>query len=151
MLENLDMRTLLTVGAMVCLTLAAVMVYYSFTRKTYPGFHSWTLGAVSVGVGAVLIAMRGLLPDITTIVVGNTLVGAMPLFFINGMNIFNKAKWKHKKIDLTILATFTAILTTATYIYPSLYIRISCLSLILIFFFSKFLYILIKDTPPLLL
>ncbi len=150
MMGHLDMRTMLQVGAMVCLTLVLVMIYYSCARKTYPGFQYWTAGIVGVGIGAVLISMRKLLPNYVTIVLGNFLVVLMPFLLTYGLTIFLNIKWKLAKLSLITVVIFLIFFVWWTYIDPSLCARIVCLSLVMGFFFAQALYIATKFVPLML-
>lgn len=147
MLEQLDMRTLLMSGALVCLTLAGVMLYYSFTRKTYPGFHYWTVGTVGIGVGGLLVAMRNFIPDFATIIIGNTLIVVMPFFLAQGLAVFLGIKWRHPALNYVLFAAFVLIFLHATYIQPDLETRILCISSVLVIFFTQSLYLVVKYLP----
>ncbi|WP_432735962.1 diguanylate cyclase domain-containing protein [Maridesulfovibrio sp. FT414] len=150
MLEILDMRTILQVGALVCLTLAAVMVYYSLRRKTYPGFHYWTVGIVSIGIGAALVSMRNVLPGSVSIIIGNMLIVAMPLTLIRGLSTFTGITWKLKTADLMIFLLFALLYLYWTYISPNIIARIICLSMTLAFFYGEATYIAIEYIPSVL-
>lgn len=146
MLEPLDMRTMLQVGAMACLILAVVMVYYSLARKTYPGFHYWTLGIVSVSIGAVLISMRGVLPDFITIIVGNFLIVLMPFTLAFGLSEFFSTKWKWMPSYVFILFLFSLLYLWLTYGSPNLPARVISLCLVLAILFSENLRILLSNS-----
>ncbi len=144
MIEPLDMRTMLQVGALSCLTLAVVMVYYSFARKTYPGFHHWTFGIVSSGVGAVLVSLRGFFPDFVSVFIGNLLVVTMPLMLAHGLSVFIGLKWRMKSVNLAFLLVFILVYLWGTYITPSLFVRIVFLCLYMAIFFGEALYLSIR-------
>lgn len=144
MQEMLDVRTMLLVGALVCLTIAGMMVHYSIARKTYPGFHHWTAGIVGAGVGAVLVFLRGILPDFITIIFGNALIAAMPLLLTVGLVKFLDVKWKLKPLNICIYIVFVLIFIWATYVQPSLFARIAILCLVITIFFGEALYVAAK-------
>lgn len=141
MLQALDMGTLLFVGALTCLPLAGMMIYYSFARKTYPGFHLWTIGVIFVGIGAVLVPLRDVLPAFVSIVLANLLITSMPFFLTRGMAVFLGVKWRHDVPDGLAFAALAAALAWGTYVHPSVNLRIAALSLAQIFFFSEALYL----------
>lgn len=141
---------MLQVGAMVCLTLAILMTYYSFARKTYPGFQHWTIGIVNIGVGAVLVSLRKFLPDFITIIIGNLLVVTMPFLLVCGLNNFLNLQWKLTKINLYVLSVFLLNFLWWTYITPDLASRIVVLSLTMTFFFAQALYIVLNHVPLML-
>ena len=141
---------MLLVGALVSLTLAGVMVYYSIARRTYPGFHHWTAGIVGVGTGSVLLSGRGYLPDVFSMVLGNTLIITMPFLLARGLAVFLNVKWKLAGVNILIYALFFSVFLWATYIHPSLYVRIICFSLVLGLFFCEALVIALKFIPAVL-
>lgn len=138
---------MLQVGAMVCLTLASIMIYYSFARKTYPGFQHWTAGFVCIGIGAVFVSMRTIFPSFVSIIIGNTLIVLMPLLLSYGLTIFLDIKWKLLRLNITLTLLFIIAFLWWTYITPSLYVRTICLSTVMSFFFAQSLYISIKYIP----
>ena len=88
MIDWLDIRTLMIVMGGVNLTLAAIMVTLSATRRTYPGFHLWTLAFVLASAGSVLIALRGVIPDLLSMVVANLCIVAFGVLLARGMAVF---------------------------------------------------------------
>lgn len=141
---------MLLVGALVSLTLAGVMIYYSVARRTYPGFHYWTAGIVCVGLGAVLLSMRDHIPDIISMVLGNALIVAMPLLLAHGLAVFLDVKRRLGIANLVLFALFLVAFCWATYIHPSLYGRILCFSLAMGLFFCEALVIAYRFIPTIL-
>lgn len=146
MIEYLDMRTMLQVGAMVCLTLALIMTYYSLARKTYQGFQYWTSGIVCIGIGAVLVSMQKELPDFVSIIIGNFLIIIMPFLLTCGIKKFLNIEWKLTGLNIAILILFLLTFAWLTYINPSLPTRIICVNFVMAFFFAQALYISIRHT-----
>lgn len=79
---TLDIRTLFAALTVVLACLAAALSFVLFTQKTYPGFKQWTLSAVAMALGYLLIMLRGPIPAAVSIMVGNTVltVGAAMAF-----------------------------------------------------------------------
>jgi len=79
---TLDIRTLFAALTVVLICLAVALSFVLFTQKTYPGFKEWTLSAVAIALGYLLVALRGPIPAGVSILVGNTLciVGAALAF-----------------------------------------------------------------------
>lgn len=150
MLQALDMRTVLFEGALVCFTIAGIMGYYARARKTYPGFHYWTAGFLGIGTGALLIVLRGFLPDFLSIVVANMLVAAMPFLLSLGLAIFLGIQWKYRSFYVVILALLFLFLIITTYVFPSLSLRTSCFSLVFLLLFLESLRIAKKYLPLML-
>ncbi len=141
MLKALDMGTMLFVGALICLLLAWTMIYYSLARKTYPGFHLWTIGVICIGSGAILVSLRSVLPPFVSIVLANLLITTMPVFLTRGMAIFLGVKWRHTIPDALVFTALAVALIWGTYVHPSINLRIAALSLAQAFFFSEALYL----------
>lgn len=150
MFESLDIRSLLLLGALLCLTLAGVMIYFSLARKTYPGFHHWTAGFVSIGIGTVLVTLRGILPDFVSIIMGNALIVAMPIMLARGLEIFAGLHRKRGVADAALLAAFLAVFVWGTYIQPNLQLRIVCLSAVMLLYFAYALYLAVLHLPAVL-
>ncbi len=144
MFEPLEMRTLLIVGALVCLTLAGVMVHHAATRKTYPGYRHWTTGIVCLGVGAALVTMRGVLPDSFTIILANFLVVLMPLLLTRGLALFLGVEWKAAVLNIVVVMIFLLVFFWGTYIHRSFHFRVLCLNVVSIIFYGEALYLAIK-------
>jgi hypothetical protein len=80
MTSYLDIRTLAFTSAVVAVILFGYMLQLQLKSNTCPGFKLWTLAAVSAGLGLVLLALRGRVPDLISIVGANGLIIlAMPL------------------------------------------------------------------------
>jgi len=141
MLAALDMGTMLFVAALTCLPLAGMMIYYSFARKTYPGFHLWTIGVICISIGAILVSLRSVLPAFVSIVLANLIITAMPFFLARGMAIFLGVEWKHAVPEALVFMALAAALSWGTYVHPSINLRISALSLAQAFFFGETLYL----------
>lgn len=150
MFQLLDMRTVLLLGALKCLLLAGIMVYFSLARKTYPGFHRWTVGVVCAGVGSVLLTLRGILPNAMTILLANTLLAVMPFMLTRGLESFAGHKWKRPLIDLAVFSVFIVTFIWATFFSPNIFLRIMCLSLVMMLYFFNALYVSVRFLPPVL-
>jgi len=45
--------------------------HYSHSRKTYSGFTAWVAGISGMTVAALLLGLRGVIPDIFTVIIAN--------------------------------------------------------------------------------
>jgi len=150
MFQSLDIRSLLLLGALLSLTLAGVMIYFSLARKTYPGFHHWTGGYVSIGIGTVLVTLRGMLPDFVSIIVGNALIAVMPVMLARGLETFAGLHRKRGAVDAALFAAFLAVFVWGTYVQPSLQLRIVCLSAMMLLYFAYSLHLAVRHLPAVL-
>ena len=70
------MRLMVVIALVINVFLALSLVFFQATRKTYPGFGLWTTGVSLLGLGYLLLCLRGSVPDSVSILVVN---GAFPL------------------------------------------------------------------------
>ncbi|UJX42938.1 GGDEF domain-containing protein [Desulfovibrio sp. JY] len=147
MLHSLDMRTVLFEGAFVCFTIFGIMAYHCLARNTYPGFRYWTVGFMCAGTGAILIALRGSLPDFLSIVLANLLIAAMPFTLAWGLAVFLDIPWARRTMHSALFVALLLVLIWSTYISPSLYWRIICFSFVFLVFFAEALRIAVKHLP----
>ena len=123
-----DIRTLSMMSGLTSITLAAVMIYFSLSRRTYPGFKRWTAGFVFGGLGMVLISLRQFSPDWLSVVVANGCIMAFPAMLSHGLAAFSDAPRRFWLPGTTLAVAMTAM---AYYIYwlPNVTARIVIVSL----------------------
>ncbi len=126
------------------------MLYHSIARKTYPGFHNWTIGFICISLGAALIALRGILPDFLTILCANFLILAMPYMLTRGLEKFLNVQEKNPVFYSLLLIAYWGTFFIATYIHPNLFARVICISILLAILFSEALYIAYRFVPAVL-
>lgn len=123
MSEFLDVRTLAFTGGLIAWTVAGIMVYVSLTRRTYPGFHHWTIGFVCGGVGMLLLSLRHVAPDFFSIILANLGLVMVPLMLARGMSIFfdtPRLTW----LETGCLVVMLPLIAWFTYVEPSISARI---------------------------
>jgi hypothetical protein len=85
---SLDTRTLMAAVCVMTTFLAVTMAFYWKTRRVYPGFGEWTVGeALAAGV-YILISLRGMIPDVLSILAANALVGPIAVLRLKGTRKF---------------------------------------------------------------
>ncbi len=145
----LDLRSLIVSLTIVNITLTLCMVYFLRKRKTYPGFLSWTIGILLFSIGMFLIGLREILSGFVSIVLANTLIVSSLIIFYSGFKAFI-----HKRISLyghlSVLTVYTFCLSFFTYVIPSLFVRITLISILMITYFLFIVRLLSKDIKPLL-
>lgn len=147
MLPMLDIRTVLFEGALIGIAVAVIMIYYSMVRKTYPGFHHWTIGFTLAGLGSFLIAFRGIIPDFISIVIANAFLVSMPFMISLGLSHLSGVKWKFQNHFAALLFLYITTITYTTYIYPSVHIRIVLFNSMFILLLLESLRITIQYLP----
>ncbi|MDA8124232.1 MAG: GGDEF domain-containing protein [Deltaproteobacteria bacterium] len=85
---SLDIRTLSVVLPSGCAVLSVVMLLLLRTHRTYPGFALWTAGLLAYTFGFSLIALRGMIPEIFTIIGANALLLGAAGLFLEGVRRF---------------------------------------------------------------
>ncbi|MCP5269381.1 MAG: diguanylate cyclase [Zoogloeaceae bacterium] len=129
-MPNLDIRTLsfLAMISSILLAVGLQVVNRVITRDA--SLRLWAMGATATGLGFVLLALRGLIPDLISIVVANTLLvmGATWHYFGNRafQGLPRPSPW------YWCLAAATAVLFIHfSYLSPNLAARIVIISLVL--------------------
>ena len=126
-MRNLDIRTLSFLATISSLLLAVGLQLVNRVIAKDPSLRLWALGTSASGVAYVLFAVRGIVPDILSIVVGNTLliVGATWLYQGNQRyrGVQNEPPWYWFVVAATAVALYYF-----TFLVPSLSARIVALS-----------------------
>ncbi len=143
----LDIRTVLFEGALIGIAVAVVMIYYSMVRKTYPGFHHWTVGFTLAGIGSFLIAFRGIIPDFISIVLANIFIVSTPFMLSLGLSHLSGIKWRFRNHYSALLLLYIILISYTTYVYPSVHIRIVLFNSMFILLFLESLRITIRCLP----
>ncbi|HCL66952.1 MAG TPA: GGDEF domain-containing protein [Rhizobium sp.] len=81
----LDINTAIFLWAMEASTLAALLAAVWLYDRTQEHYGQWALGFAAHGLGVVLIALRGSIPDILSIEIANTIALSSFLFWISGV------------------------------------------------------------------
>src|SRR5512133_143803 len=84
----LDIRALSVVLTAVSAMASVIMILIWKSRKTYAGFGFWAAGNGASAVGFLLFALRGIIPDIFTIVLANVLVLSTAALYLEGTRRF---------------------------------------------------------------
>jgi hypothetical protein len=127
MIAALDIRTLSFTASVVSLVLCCYLLYFQATRRTYPGFRLWTLGSLAMGAGMILLALRGLIPDLLSVVVANVLIVLELVLIRRGLAAFAgqpAGPW----IDAAFLILYAASIGWFTYFQPDIVPRVIILS-----------------------
>lgn len=147
MSDLLDFRTvILTAGAMQIM-LAAIMLYFSLTRRTYPGFHIWTIGYIISGVGALFLGLRSIAPDFVSIVLANLCIVMMPVTLARGMSVFVGNRDWSWILSGSVLAGTVAVLLWAVYIQHNVSTWVVITLMSYVFFLGYLLVIAYRGLP----
>ncbi|MCK9202610.1 MAG: PAS domain-containing protein, partial [Gallionella sp.] len=126
-MPGLDIRTLSFLAMISSLLLAVGLQLVNRLITRDPSLRLWALGASVSAAGYVLFAVRGIVPDLLSIVVGNTLLVIGTAWLYLGNRSFRGLKNEFPWYWLLAAAT-AAVLCYFTYLMPSLSARIITLS-----------------------
>ena len=124
---DIDIRTLVVAHAVVAVALVALMAGFWLGHRRMAGLGEWALGATLTGIATVGGSLRGVIPDLLSIVIVHmfAVVGMAAMW--NGIRLFigRPARW-----TLTLLAAAAAIafLIHHTYVVDDVLSRIVVMS-----------------------
>ena len=70
------------------MALATLMGFYYWSHRTFPGFLHWTFGGFALGLGYLMMALRGAIPPVFSIFVTNLAVILAGVLYFDGMRRF---------------------------------------------------------------
>jgi PAS domain S-box-containing protein len=127
---SLDVRTLSFLAMITSLLLAAGLLIVNRVITRNPALRLWAMGATAIGSGFVLLALRGLIPELFSIVMANTLLAIGSVWHYLGNRAFQGRKDEFPWYWW--LAAGTAVLFfNFTYLMPNLAARIVVISAVL--------------------
>ena len=110
MLTLLDVRTLFFSGALTTGMFALLMVLTLRTGKAYPGHQRWTFAEISFAILFLMQCIRGYIPEIFPVMIGNAVVVSAMVMLAEGMRQFCGKRWCNQWIYLGSALYLTAIL-----------------------------------------
>ena len=123
----LDNRTLTVLQVAVSTMLFVVMWVGLRTQKTYPGFNRWMLAKLPAALSWLLISLRGLIPDWSSVVVGHGLLILTGILTYEGIRQFRGKPFR----DVYNPALFVLLVCVSiyfTWIQPDINARIALVS-----------------------
>lgn len=118
-----DNRTTGFLAALIPLLLGILMYYYSRNRKVYRGFFYWLTAIMIIGLGFLLLVLRGIIPDLLSVVVANLVVTYGGILVYEGFQIFFKRGGRNHYL-YGLLGLYTLVLVYFTYAQPDINTRI---------------------------
>ena len=107
---TIDPKTLLVVLTFSTLFLAFILVFYKATRETYPGFSMWVYGTITMAIGAMLLAFRGVVPVGLSVLIGNVAFPIGAVYLLLGTKRFLDLPAPNKFIWLVPLITLLCLI-----------------------------------------
>lgn len=142
-IEVMNVRMLFSIQIMVYFICFIILLQeWVRNRKRYEGLGLWMSMMLSSAIGYVLLALRGSIPDLFSIIFANLFIVSALILFLSGVIYFFKLSYKY---IFNIFVGVVAVLLIAyyTYINPNLTYRILVLSFIYIAIFLQALYLFI--------
>lgn len=116
----MDVRTLFIFSTLVLCVNALAIHLTSFRVKTYRGFGYWTGFFALLAVAQVLLALRGLVPDLFSIVCGNLAAVTAVCLYAEGMYLFHELEGRSpNRVMIPIGALLIAGIVYFTYVEPN--------------------------------
>lgn len=125
-----DVRTIGLMSAILPFVLGFIMTVYWRERKTYRGFGSWVLANFSFGVGYLFISLRGMIPDILSIILGNIAIVYAEILIYQGIRLFYDRP-VFNRLNSLIFVLYIVFQFYFTYLDPDINARIVLISFVL--------------------
>jgi PAS domain S-box-containing protein len=129
-LLNLDIRTLSFIATLTSLLLAVGLQIVNRVITRNPALRLWAMGSTAIGGGFVLLALRGLIPDLLSIIVANTLLATGGAWHYLGNRAF-QGRNSEFPWYWWLAAGTAALFLNFTYLMPNLGARIAVISVVL--------------------
>ena len=144
----LDMKTIMLMYAIVNIVCAVVMAFVWYqNRKYFAGLSFWLADLILQAGGALLIVLRGAVPDFVSMVVGNALLLAGIIVIYIGLERFvgKKSSQIHNYV---LLGIFISVAIYFTLAQPSLEVRNINVSIMTVIFTSQCYWLMMHRVPP---
>ncbi|MDO8914486.1 MAG: ATP-binding protein [Coriobacteriia bacterium] len=144
----LDMRTVL-IGDVLAYVLCSVVLatLWMRNRERSPGIGLWLVSFVMQFAALLLIAARGIVPDVVSMVVSNTLSIAGTIILLIGLELYLGKRGPHVQ-DWATLAAFALVQTYFAVVEPSLFARNINVALGLLFVTAESAWLLLRRVEP---
>jgi len=103
--------------------MAAMMTHVLFRRRTYPGYTQWMLSSWLGAVGAMLVALRGHLPDRLSMLVANLILLGVVVLVLEGVDRYLGQRRRRGAL-LALFLGFGCALAAFQLLWPSLRMRV---------------------------
>lgn len=144
----LDVRSIALACDVTHLAIAIALTYVWLGRKTYAGFGTWTLSTWSAFAGILLLAGRGLIPDLYSVLIANLLLLGTSSLLLSGLLAFCGERPNHQVHAGLLL--YGLLIAFLTFVRPSLQARLVVFSLGIGFLTLLAAYIAWKRLPAVL-
>ncbi|NOT05193.1 MAG: GGDEF domain-containing protein [Anaerolineales bacterium] len=126
----LDARTLGLLSALMPFVLGLIMSIYWRERRTYAGFGRWVLANFVFGAGYLFISLRGFIPDLLSIILGNAAIVYAEVLIYEGIRLFY-GRPAFSKWNTLVFVLYLPLHIYFTYPNPNINARIVIVSVAL--------------------
>ena len=143
-----DLKTLMLLYVITnVINAGAVAVIWSQNRKRFAGISFWLVTMVLQVVGSALHVLRGLVPDLISMTLANTIILAGVLIMLMGLERFvgKKGRQVHNYV---LLAVFIAVSAYFVVVQPNLLARDIAVSAMLTIFTFQCCWLLLRRVDP---
>jgi signal transduction histidine kinase len=137
---KIDTPTVIILTIINVLIMLMILIHTRLTRKTYSGFDVWITGSALWFIGSVLsYILRGFISPFWVVVIGNGLMQALPICFLDGVNRFYAipGRWWRTPLNLAVLAVSVVLLYYFTLVADNISARGVIISFCYALFFSR--------------
>lgn len=120
----IDVRTLIFTLSLGFFLVAAMAAYMSRLHREEPAIGFWSAGSLAIGMGALLLFLRPMLPLFVAIVVANVLTIAGAYLLYAGIATFDRRP-TFLKTSMTASVVVGALLAYWTYVTPDYFYRVA--------------------------
>jgi PAS domain S-box-containing protein len=141
---TLDVSTILFTNFIISIacTVVVILLWVEY-RKTYNGLIFWVVDFILQMIASVLIALRGIIPNLLSIVLANMLIMLGLIFFLMGLEKFFEKKSSHL-YNYIFVILFTTIHSYFTFVEPNMLARNINTSIGISFFCIQTFWLLFK-------
>lgn len=125
----IDIRSIAFALMLVTGLMAAVLYFVLRAQKTYPGTGFWVLSNFAGTIGFLCLGLRGHIPDLVSIIIGNTLAVGTTALALEGNRRFLELK-RESIIPAVLMSAYSITIAFYTYFEPSETARIIISSIV---------------------
>lgn len=127
---ELDIRTLAFIATLAAIVQAITLTSLWMVSRQGAGTVFWAAGGVCAAIGFVLLGFRGAIPDVMSIIIANTFIGASHALYWLGIEFYTKRK-PNILAAVAIISTVALLFTYYCEVAPDIAARVIVISVAL--------------------
>ncbi|MBI4294096.1 MAG: GGDEF domain-containing protein [Betaproteobacteria bacterium] len=143
---HLDIRTLFLVAVMTMTLLGLVSLTFASLRPGNPAIRLWGASLLVLAGGLVLIVLRGVIPDVLSVVVGNMVTVAAIVLGYRSLRML-RAQPLRDYLGWVLVLAITASAAFYLYVEPNITLRVVFFSAVAAFLLFRNAWLLGHDAP----